>query len=349
MGRRTALRAKRTATWVAASEAVRTLLAGRGPISWRTRHLRERLWSYLWLVAFTWWGTSLAFAVWLRATYPVEQLTTLIDARLYRLASLAWLEGRDPWGDLGLHKFAAPPPALAFMAPFALIPEAVAMPIFAALSIAAAVLALRALRLGWFWMAWPPLVGALIIGSVETMMVCLVIAGAGPLAPMAKIYALVPLIGERRWRAIAGAGLLLVVSAPFLPWALYIERLPVIAETMAEQAQDLSAWGTWLLPIVLLALFSLGPRIGGWLAVPAAWPLTQLHYALLALPIARHSPVLALGLSLPVPLAAPLSVIVYAVGRRIGWSSPPRDQVPRAHQLPPRGRSVMSPEEAVGP
>jgi hypothetical protein len=71
------------------------------------------------------------------------------------------------------------------------------------------------------------------------------------------------------------------------------------------------------------ALVLLGRREGGWLAVPAAWPLTQTGYHAIALPVMRN-PLITLALSVPVPLVAPLAIIAYAALRTLrGRRSPP--------------------------
>ena len=50
------------------------------------------------------------------------------DAKLYRTATLTWLQGGDPWSVYsGAIRFAAPPPSLLAMLPFALVPETVAV------------------------------------------------------------------------------------------------------------------------------------------------------------------------------------------------------------------------------
>ena len=47
--------------------------------------------------------------------------------------------------------------------------------------------------------------------------------------------------------------------------------------------------------------------------MPAIWPYTQLHYSVLALPVAARSPGVAFLLSFPVALLPPLATIGYAI------------------------------------
>jgi hypothetical protein len=120
----------------------------------------------------------------------------------------------------------------------------------------------------------------------------------------------------------------LLVTAPLLPWSTFIADRDMIARNLAEQAGNLSAWGTPLLLLVIPALLFIG-RAGGWLAVPAAWPATQLGYAAIALPAARI-PLVALGLSIPVPLVPAVTVLALA-----GWTL--------AHRPPADGRPTLEP------
>ncbi len=67
-----------------------------------------------------------------------------------------------------------------------------------------------------------------------------------------------------------------------------------------------------LIPTVV-ALVALWKRGAEWLAVPALWPYTQLHYAAIALPVAAKDPVVAFLLSFPVVFLAPIATIYYAI------------------------------------
>ena len=70
-----------------------------------------------------------------------------------------------------------------------------------------------------------------------------------------------------------------------------------------------------MLTIVALGLLALRDRrAAGWLAVPALWPASQLHYSTMALPV--MSPLLAFFLAIPI-LRLPPEIILVEVGRRL--------------------------------
>ena len=138
---------------------------------------------------------------------------------------------------------------------------------------------------------------------------------ANSLAPVLKIYAFAPLLGERRWVTIVTATLLLTITAFMLPWGQYLADAPLIAATLTQQTVGLSAFSVpWLLPVGILGLMGLGLRRAGWLAVPVLWPHTQLHYATTALP--KMTNILAFGFSLPVPGAPAVAVAAQALLER---------------------------------
>jgi hypothetical protein len=74
-----------------------------------------------------------------------------------------------------------------------------------------------------------------------------------------------------------------------------------------------SAWGSWVAIPTVVALFVLRGRGASWLAVPALWPFTQLHYSCLAMPAARRSATLAFLLSFAIPLLPAVAVIIEAI------------------------------------
>jgi hypothetical protein len=152
---------------------------------------------------------------------------------------------------------------------------------------------------------------------------CLVAAGplANAIAPLLKIYALAPLVGERRWQAVLSCAVFLAVSAAILPWGLFIRDLPIVSATLVAQTAGLSAFDVpLLLPFAVVGLAAVGLRRAGWFAVPVLWPHTQVHYAALSMP--ELSPLLAVGFSLPIPGAPPLALAAQALLERRGarWS-----------------------------
>jgi Protein of unknown function (DUF2029). len=228
------------------------------------------------------------------------------DARLYAAASAAWVGGSNPWtvSDVGIY-YAAPPPTLLAFVPFYWMPPLVVSVIWILGSFALAGLAIRSLRLPIWWMAFPPLVDAALVGNPDVAVLVLLVVGGGrlgALAPFLKIYALVPMVGERRWRQIGLTCALLVATAFVLPWATWFAELPVITTNLAATSarQSTSVYGSpILMAIAVVALLALGLRRAGWLAVPLLWPSTQIHYMAVSVP--GLTPYLALAWCFPLP------------------------------------------------
>jgi hypothetical protein len=131
------------------------------------------------------------------------------------------------------------------------------------------------------------------------------------IAPAAKLYALVPLIIQARWRAILLAVPILALSLPL--WPTYLRNFSDLQQVLGSQASGgLSAWGTALIIPVALSLVVMGRAAASWLAVPLLWPATQLHYSCLALPAVATRPVLAAAFSLGIPLVASVATICFA-------------------------------------
>jgi hypothetical protein len=238
-----------------------------------------------------------------------------VDLRIYRLAADAGIHGGDPWAASVIgFTFAGPPPSLLPYVPAAIVPEGVAIAIYGALSVGAAVLALRTLGLPLWWLLFPPISESLIVLNPDVIVIALLLAvpRLAPLAVLCKVYAAIPLAIAGRWIALAvGLGLCLL-SAPFWP-AFFAHRDAIGAALVAQSYGGASAWGTWLLVPTVVALVWLRRRGAEWLAVPAVWPYTQLHYAALALPIAARDSVVAYLLAFPLPFVAPIATIYYAV------------------------------------
>ena len=214
--------------------------------------------------------------------------TLFLDARLYLDATRIWLAGGDPWSAsyLGI-AYAAPPPSLVPLVPFALLPETVGWVLLGLLCVAATVLTLRMLSLPWWWLLFPPVVQGVTSGNVQMLLIPLILGGAGWLAALLKAYALVPVVILGQWRQVLVVGLLLVVTAPLLPWAAYIDTYSVLSARLDAQTGYGLPLGAsvLLLPVVLPALVIVGRRRAAWLAVPALWPSQQWYYASLALPV----------------------------------------------------------------
>jgi hypothetical protein len=263
------------------------------------------------------------------------------DAGLYTAAARAWLSGGDPWlvTSHGI-PFGAPPPTLLVYAPFTLLPDWLVVQIWIIGSFALAFLAIRTIGFRWWWICFWPIVDGALVGNPDVAVLALLVMARQRLAwlaPVLKVYAVFPLVSMRRWKAIAGAAATLVITAPLLPWSLWLADLPSISAGLERFADTTSVAGNMPLMVVgALALAALGVRRAGWLIVPVLWPWTQPHY--LAMSVPALTPMLAILWSIPgpPPLVMLGSVVLAAVGfRRFPQTGSPDD--PDARDRLPSG------------
>ena len=267
------------------------------------------------------WFRSYWLAVWFGAISAMR-LSVLVtgpsgfDGRLYLKATRAWMAGADPWVFIDTQRFAAPPPSVVPLAPIAILPEELGVVVMIILAAVGAFATIRLLRMPLWWLLFPPFVDGVWNGNPQTLIVPLILVGAGPIAVFLKIYALVPMLLTLRWRAVLVSAAALVVTAPFLPWGSYFAQFGDLSAALQSQSDGgLSAMAVpWLLPIALVALVMCGRERAGWLTVPVAWPATQWYYSTLALP--ALTPVAAAILAIPVPGAAVVAAIAVAIDRR---------------------------------
>jgi len=241
------------------------------------------------------------------------------DARIYAGAARIWLEGRNPWTEpVGGVLYGGPPTMLVPYLPLAYAPPQIVGAVGVAGMLVLAILSLRSLGLPFWWLAWPPLVGAITQGNPDVAILALLVLGRGRLAflaPLWKAYAIGPLLGDRRWRAIALASALGIASVVVLPYGLFLASHETIA-TGFDQHLDWSAWGYPVAVVAaVLALAVLGPRKALWVGIPVLMPGGLPHYEVMALPV--MTPEIAAVWSLPVPLGGPAGVIAGAA--RVIW------------------------------
>ena len=161
-----------------------------------------------------------------------------------------------------------------------------------------AYLAIRSLGLPTWWILWAPILdgsrgkprhrddGAADRGRWSAFGV----------RSLLKIYAVLPMAGERRWRALVAAAGLVAITIPILPWDKFFADLAQVEATLVDQNLAGSAWVLPILvPFFAVGLGSLGLRRAGYLAVPVLWPRPQLHYSALILPVASTSLILTIG------------------------------------------------------
>jgi hypothetical protein len=248
------------------------------------------------------------------------------DGRLYRSATVAWLHGQDPWQVVqGGVWFGAPPPSLIPMIPFALLPEDLAVGLMLAMGVVASAWAIRRLGAPLWWLAFPPLVDGMWNANPHVVVLPLLLASLAPIAIVVKVYAaIVPLV-RLEIRALIIAGVAILVTAPFLPWATYLaerELIQVRLDLTAGGGASVFGLDGVVLVVALAAsvaafvvLFRRDRERAAWLAMPAFWPWTQWYYASMAIP-----GVLAARADRPAPAGdePPLgSVVLFAVAAAI--------------------------------
>ena len=247
------------------------------------------------------------------------------DARLYLMATRTWLDGGDPWSvQLAGNYFAAPPPSLLPLAPFAVLPLDVGVAVVALTCFVGALATVRMLRLPWWWLLFPPLVQCLLSANVHALLIPLILVGAGWLATVLKIYAVITAAILGRWRAVAIALVLLIITAPLLPWGPYLDQFGPISARLADQTKhhipELLLLG--LSPLIFIGLVLIGRERAAWLAPLALWPSQQYYYGTLVIP--TQSAVAAALIALPVTgsgilAVAALAAIAWREGRRPAW------------------------------
>jgi hypothetical protein len=204
------------------------------------------------------------------------------DSTLYLRGTAAWLRGEDPWSvHMTTLYYAAAPPSLLPMAPFAMLPESVGLAVLFVLSVGASFWTLRRLGLPWWWITWPPLVDNLWNGNPQLFLVPLLLGSAAWVAPIVKAYAVVPLIIQLRLRAIFITAVVVLVTLPFLPWGSFLARLSNTTALLSEQSQG--GMSAWFFPVLVpfaaiglaaIALAAMGRERASWRAIPALWPST---------------------------------------------------------------------------
>jgi hypothetical protein len=239
------------------------------------------------------------------------------DGRLYLEATRSWLAGGDPWSvSIDGNYYAAPPPTLLPLVPIAVLPQPLDLVVLVMIVGLATLATIRLLALPWWWLAFPPLVQCLIAANVQALILPLILWGAGPVAAFAKAYAILPIVILGRWRAAALTAVALVVTAPLLPWAQFLDSFGVITGRLAEQTDFALPTAVLIAaaPFALLAMTLIGRDRAAWLSVPALWPSQQYYYGALA--VGTRDPIAAAIVAMPLPGVGLLALFVLAA---IAW------------------------------
>jgi hypothetical protein len=322
----------------AVAVAAAVVVAGRLEAWWLGPDRRSAALRFAWQAALFCW-----FAYW---TYravgdnflPNHQETIGIDGRLYYRAAQTWLSGGDPWTaytqtntwppgpQLVTFFFTGPPPTVLAFAPFTVFPEALFVPAWLGLTVAAAVYTLRRLSLPIWWLLFPPLAAGIVVGNPQVVCLALLLSGSNVLRALAvpmKAYAVFPLFGEGRWRALAilviAGGISLVAFWPL--WSQYVTDYRAIQDWLVgathggfSATRDPRLFAITAAAIVALAVID--RRAAGWLAVPAIWPAAQFYYATFALPVITpvFAAILAVGSHRP-DAVVPWAIVAYSAWR----------------------------------
>ena len=290
---------------------------------------------FAWFAYQAWLAVAGLFNDW-----PFHLDTVGIDARLYYRAAATWLSGGDPWTAFTTSNtwppsstfvhflFTGPPPTVLAFVPFVWIPEDAFVVGWLGLSVAAAIYTTRRLGLPLWWMLFPPLVSGLVVGNPQIVCLALLLSSSTWLqslaAPM-KAYAVIPMIGERQWRALTVLAVGVMVSVViFWPlWQTYAADYSKVQDWLVGfTGGGYSATRDPRLFVITAAaigaLLLIDRRAAWWLAVPALWPASQYFYATFAMPL--RSPWLAFVLAAAGSRDGswvPWSIVAYVVCRMV--------------------------------
>jgi hypothetical protein len=328
---------------------------GRHPDAWARGKVVAHIALALWFAYFAWGSIAGTFTDW-----PNHLDVIGIDGRLYYRAACTFVAGGDPWTAAhtftntwpaspdGAHiafNFTGPPPTVLAFVPFVWIPEWLFVIGWMGLTIAAAVYTVRRLHLPIYWLLFPPMVQGVLVANPQVVCLALLLCSSSWLralaAPM-KAYAVIPMVSERQWRALAilaAAGL--VSRVVFWPlWHQYIADYAGVQKWLFDFGAGHSAsasgplWIAGATALICLVLFN--HRAVGWLAVPILWPAAEYFYATFIMPL--RSPCLAAavacaqaGVYLPghIHMLSTAQVLVLytaimAVRAPLGWLGLPR-------------------------
>lgn len=245
-----------------------------------------------------------------------------IDAGLYTDAARDWLQGRNAWetsatdGEYIFH-FSGLPPTVIIFAPFALLSTSVSQAIWLVGSVLAAVFTVRRLSLPWYWLLFPPMVEGVFVANPHVVLLALLLTRLAWVAPLLKIYALVPIAGEVRARQVILFGACIALSLVLFPslWTTYVSNAGPVNGRLVQEAGG--GWSSTSVPhLVIPTAIALGVvaladvRTAAWLFVPAISPASQFFYSTLALPVMNLP--LAIILSINARGSAGFAVIVLA-------------------------------------
>jgi hypothetical protein len=267
------------------------------------------------------------------ARYVHDRVPLGQDIRIYYRGVERWLQGGDPWAAQVIvssgHAFnyAGSPATTVLLAPSTLLSEGQFTAVWLGLSALSAIAIVRWLGLPLWWLLFPPTAEALYSGNPQLVVLMLLLIGAGrrgvvadSIAVTLKIYAVIPLLGERNLRRVAlalGLTIATLVVAPSL-WIHYAEQFGAISARLAQQSEN--GYSAFYYPVLLAPtailialLWRRDRKAAAWLVVPALWPATEFHYSTFAQPV--MTPLLAVLLAVPIMRLPPVAIMLYVLWR----------------------------------
>ena len=283
------------------------------------------------------------------------------DFWIYRNAAVGLLSGGDPWSasapwnGTSWH-FAAPPTAAQLFIPLAWLDASLSLGIFLGLSVGIAWLGLRQLGLRWWWLAFPPMSEGVIAANPQVLVIGLLLltgrsgatrrfggALADAVAAGLKVYAVVPALAERRWKALIAVAAALTLSVAAAPdvWQRYLADFGSISSRVvsesdgglsaalflrpesfgqltSESVARIGGLGLFALLIGLVILVAVRDvRSAGWIAVPLLWPAAEYHLATMVMPVARRGSIWIIAIpTIPTYLLGLIVLAYEVVGER---------------------------------
>jgi hypothetical protein len=238
-----------------------------------------------------------------------------LDAHIYFRATAAWLDGANPWATAYREvPFAAYPPTLLLNVPLIPFGETAAVAFWVVANTLAVAIVIWRLHLPLWTVLIHPFVEGWLAASPDLTLAGLVLAGGGWLAAISKPYSAPAILAGRKWRQLLVAGAVGLATLPLLPWQMFYESRVEVAQAFASFAgRPVSAAGNLpLMALVATALVTLGWR-RGWMLFTPGLLAQQPHYMVFSLEAVRWSRILALAMTIPLPHAAAVGVILFTV------------------------------------
>jgi hypothetical protein len=256
------------------------------------------------------------FGLW--GLYHVYATSFFVDAWIYRAGASTWLAGGDPWSAQvqGLH-FAALPPSLPLLAPLALIPEALFIPVWLPICVVSAVLIVRRLHLKPVWLLFPPLIQGVLLGNPAIPAFALFVCGWEPVALIVRPHLGFAALAERRWRAVVLAAALGLVLLVLTPWLTYLRELSSITARYGLESGG-GANGSpllyWLAVAATAGVFLFDRPSAGWLASATVAAPIAYHGFVSIMPLRNRSLAAVASIALPgVPTLVAIVALIQVV------------------------------------